>query len=260
MEENNSQAEENVDSNVEGSEDQDQEDFTQVELLAEMLRLENSSIDCKSEGCDNYGNECHGGLCNACARGETPETANRLKEKNREEARRIQEENQRLQWERDAKEWVSPITLQRRSSKPNLLVVEPEVQRDNSHNEKKNEHKKAIQGIKEDEEIYTTLLTGGVSSEKIFSPTVDCAFKKLSAADYESEIKERSFTQAIVDAEEACSSKLYGDTCPLCNSDFILVELVRSNDGSFDIYQDSVICKNSACAIRRKYEIVEVLK
>jgi hypothetical protein len=257
MEENN-QFEENTDSNVEGSEEQ--EDITQVELLAEMLRLENSSLDCKSEGCDNYGNEIHGGYCNACARGETPETAERLKEKHREEARRVQEENQRIQWERDAKEWVAPITIQRRSSKPNSQVSEPENQRDNSHNEKRTEHKKAIQGIQVNEEIYTTLINGGASTEKIFSPAVDCAFKKLSADDYQNEIKERSFTQDVIDAEDAESSKLYGDTCPLCNHDFIIVELVRTNDGSFDIYQDTMICKNSNCSIRRKYEKVEVLK
>jgi hypothetical protein len=256
--EDNNQFEENVDdSNVEGSDEQ--EDLTQVELLAEMLRLENSSLDCKSEGCDNYGNEIHGGYCNACARGETPETTERLKEKQREEARRIQEENQRIQWERDAKEWVSPITIQRRSSKPNVQGTES-LGRDNSHNEKRTEHKKAIQGIQENEEIYTTLINGGVSTEKIFSPAVDCAFKKLSTNDYQSEIKERSFTQDVIDAEDADSSKLYGDTCPVCNGDFILVELLRTNDGSFDIYQDTMICKNSNCAIRRKYEKVEVLK
>jgi len=260
MEENN-QVEENADSAsisyVEGSED---EDITQVELLAEMLRLENSSLDCKSEGCDNYGNEIHGGYCNACARGETPQTEERLKEKQREEARRIQEENQRLQWERDAKEWVAPITIQRRSSKPNLKVNGSNGLRDNSHNEKSSEHKKAIQGIQVNEEIYTTLLNGSASTEKIFSPAVDCAFKKLSSEDYEREIKETSFTHDVVDVEDADSSKLYGDTCPLCNGDFTLVELIKTNDGSFDIYQDTMICKNSNCGIRRKYEKVEVLK
>jgi hypothetical protein len=74
-------------------------------------------------GCENYANTASElGVCNACARGDTPQTTLRVKERELEEARRKREEEAREQWERDAMAWVAPITRERRNSKPILPV------------------------------------------------------------------------------------------------------------------------------------------